>query len=462
METIKEKNSFTLSDETIKNMKHSKSMKNNMNFKYHPEFNKSLNDINNINKTKRIFIAHKVDSKDKFNNFYQKGIKELFNNENLFFSEKYCNSTIKIGNSEKKSIIPESRISINKKIFVKKKTMNVYHRSLSNNRTRALFGNSRLSKLNDSNNNMSILSRYDYKRPSMNTSSLMKRPSIMFKYKDYVSDQELKMFFQNIKKKINEKNTKSRNDKFRFLVNNRDNSTNTSINNEIKNRLFLQEKILNEFKTYNLNNNNIIKKLKKITKKKKENLLMNQLENYREKMTKISQTTQNCNNHLKAIQWLSSLRKYDNNNKINISPEKKNIPMLTYTNNIKKEQILDNYINKLHYSFGSNTSLYSDIDSHIHPLYALISPQNLKNKEQTKISYFRDKNKKNFLPIIVGKNLLDYEIELSKILDGKKKIFVKQNYNDEDIKPMTFANSNNIEKIDMPKSVINALNSHFN
>lgn len=260
METIKEKNSFILSDETIKNMKHSKSMKNNMNSKYHPEFNKSLIDINNINKTKRIFIAHKVDSKDKFNNFYQKGIKELFNNENLFFSEKYCNSTIKIGNSEKKSIIPESRISINKKIFVKKKTMNVYHRSLSNNRTKTLFGNSRLSKLNDSNNNMSILSRYDYKRPSMNTSSLMKRPSIMFKYKDYVSDQELKMFFQNIKKKINEKSTKSRNDKFRFLVNNRDNSTNTSINNEIKNRLFLQEKILNEFKTYNLNNNNIIKK----------------------------------------------------------------------------------------------------------------------------------------------------------------------------------------------------------
>ena len=462
MEIMKENSPFKLSEDQIKRMKHSKSMKDNLFKKLNHEFRKNKNEIINNNKTTRLFIARKIDSNNiVLRNFCRKGIKELFNNKNLYFSEKYNNNTIKIGNGEKKLIIPEPKMNIERKNFIKRKTMNLlYLRSLSNNRTKTLYRNPQKNILDDSNNNTSFLGRYDYRRASMNKSSLTKKTSIIFKDKGNISDRELKIYFQNIKRKINEKN-KSRNEKYNYLINNRNNSDNKSISNEIKNRLFLQEKILNEFKTYNINNNNIIKRLKKLTKKNKENLLINQIDNYPEKINKISEKIKPGENHLKAIEWFSSLRQYNNNIK-NMSSEKKDEQMLTYSNDTKKEQIFENYINKLHYSFGKNSSLYSDIQSRIRPLCALIIPRNLKNKETTKISYFHENNKKNTLPIVVGKSLLDYEIELSKDLEGKKKIFVKKSYPEEDIKPLTFAKSNNRETIKIPKAVTNTLYLHFN
>ena len=468
MEKIKDNSPFSLSKDVPKILKHSRSMKNNLTKKFNPEFirnkneindiNNDINNTNNNNKPKRLFIARKLDSKDiVLNNFCRKGIKEIFNNEKLYFSDKYCNNTIKIGNGDKNLIIENPKINVDKKKFIKKKTMNLLLlRNLSKSKT--LWRNSQRNKLDDSNNNnLSILSRY------MNNSSLIKRPSIIFKDKENISDKELKIYFQNIKNKIKEKN-KSRNEKnFLYMVNNnRNTSDNKSISNEIKNRLFLQEKILNEFKTYNMNNNNIIRKLKKFTKKNKENLLINQINLRQEKKNNNSAKQQNTEHHLKVIEWLSSLRRY-NNNKKNI--EKKEEQMYTYTNNtinLKREQILDNYINKLHYSFGNNSTLYSDIQSPIRPVCALIIPENLKNKEVIKISYHNEKNKKNVLPIIVGKSLIDYEIGLTKELEGKKKIFIKKNYPEDDIKPLTFANSRKLEKSQVPKAITNTLYLHYN
>ena len=466
----KESNPFTLS-ENIKTMKHSKSMKNNLNKKFNPEFIRNKNEITeNNNKNKRLFIARKLEPKDiVLNNFCRKGIKEIFNNEKLYFSDKYCNNTIKIGNGNKNLILSNPKINIEKKKFVKKKTMNLSSlRTLS--KVKTLWRDSQRNKLDDSNiNNLSILSRYDYRKLTMNHSSLIKRPSISFKDKENISDIELKIYFQNIKNKINEKN-KSRNDKnFLYIINNnRNTSGNKSIANEIKNRLFLQEKILNEFKTYNMNNINIIKKLKKFSKKNKDNLLINQINNFGEKKYNNNNSIkkQNTENHLKMIEWLSSLRQYNNLQK-NISLNKKYGQMYTgsnSTNNIKKEQILENYINKLHYSFGNNCTLYSDIDSPLNPICSLIKPENLKKKEISKISYHneKNKNKKNYLPIIVGKSLIDYEIELTKELEGKKKVFFQRNYPEDDIKPLTFANSVNIVKTKINKAITNTLYLHNN
>ena len=475
MENNKESNPFTfgLSENAITKLKHSQSMKLNLNKKLNPEFIRKKNEINNKNnnnKPKRVFIARKLDSKEiELNNFCRKGIKEIFNNENLYFSDKYCNNTVKIGNGDKKLIIPNPIINIEKKKFVRKKTTNLLLlRNLSKSKTS--WRDSQKSKLDDSNNNnMSLLSKYDYKRPSMSNSGLIKRPSISFKDKENISDKELKMYFQNLKNKIKEKN-KSRNYQNYFVMNNKRNTyENKSVSNEIKNRLLLQEKILNEFKTYNMNNNNMIKKLKKFTKKNKDNLLINQINNFREQKYNNYNTfkKQNTEHHLKIIEWLSSLRQYGNNKK-DISLEKKE-QMHTYSNNfnnIKKEEILDNYINKLHYSFGSNCTLYSDIQSPLNPICALIIPENLKNKEITKYSYYNEKNKnktkKNYLPVIVGKSLLDYEIELTKELEGKKKLFIRRNYPEDDIKPLTFANSNKIEKTKIPKAITNTLYLHYN
>ena len=205
MEIMKENSPFKLSEDQIKRMKHSKSMKDNLFKKLNHEFRKNKNEIINNNKTTRLFIARKIDSNNiVLRNFCRKGIKELFNNKNLYFSEKYNNNTIKIGNGEKKLIIPEPKMNIERKNFIKRKTMNLlYLRSLSNNRTKTLYRNPQKNILDDSNNNTSFLGRYDYRRASMNKSSLTKKTSIIFKDKGNISDRELKIYFQNIKKKIN-------------------------------------------------------------------------------------------------------------------------------------------------------------------------------------------------------------------------------------------------------------------
>ena len=182
MEIMKENSPFKLSEDQIKRMKHSKSMKDNLFKKLNHEFRKNKNEIINNNKPTRLFIASKIDSNNiVLRNFCRKGIKELFNNKNLYFSEKYNNNTIKIGNGEKKLIIPEPKMNIERKNFIKRKTMNLlYLRSLSNNRTKTLYRNPQKNILDDSNNNTSFLGRYDYRRASMNKSSLTKKTSIIF------------------------------------------------------------------------------------------------------------------------------------------------------------------------------------------------------------------------------------------------------------------------------------------
>ena len=157
-----------------------------------------------------------------------------------------------------------------------------------------------------------------------------------------------------------------------------------------------------------------------------------------------------------------SLRQYNDKINKNNSQEKNNENELhTFNNNsinfnktINREQILDNYINKLQYSFGNNSNLYSDIESNIRPLYALIIPQDNKNKEIIKNN--------NSLPIIIGKSLLDYEINISKYLEGKKKKIIEKKYQEDEIKPLIFIDSKGMEKYHIPRSVTNAFDLHLN
>ena len=223
-----------------------------------------------------------------------------------------------------------------------------------------------------------------------------------------------------------------------------------------------QEKILKNFKKNENNEKNIENRLIKLTKKNnKDFLLIKQVGSYRNKIEKINknfQKSKSNENYNKTIQWLSSLRQYDDkNNTNNTSENNKEKEVQALTNN--KEEILDNYINKLSYSFGNNTKLYSDIESNITPLYALIIPSNNKNNETIKNINSHDKNSS---PIIIGKNLLNYEIELCKYLEGKKKLLIKRNYHDDDIKPLIFSETTRMDKYTVPGSVTNAFELHLN
>ena len=420
---------------------------------------KSINEINKEEKKeniKQLLITHKIDLKDKKNNYYKKGIKEIFNNENIYFSFKYNNQKIKVGNSEQKFFTSEPILNNTKKSLNRKKNHYLFMKSFSNNQVKNIYSNNMKNKLNDSN--MSILSRYEYRRP---TNSNLKRPSIFLKDKEYVTDSELRIIFQNIKKNmgINKNKIKSRNDN-NIIIKNKS-TDNKSVINELNNRINLQEKILSNFETYKNNSNSLIKRLKKYSKKENKNLLINQIDNYRYKLEKINNTAKklkNYENYSNKIQWLSSLRNYNNKRNNNTLEKSSENDLYTYTNNtninFNNTSILDNYINRYHYSFGNNSTLYSDIESNISPLYALILPQNQKNNEIIK--------KKNTLPFIKGKNLLDYEIEISKHLEGKKKILLKNSYQEDDIKPFTLTNSKSVEKFNIPRAITNTFNLHFN
>ena len=458
MEVPKKKKTFNpISNDSIKKLTHSKSVNTDINIK------KNVSLPKNAKLSKRFLVAHKVNFNDKKSNFFIKGIKDLFNNENFYFSTKYYNHEIRIGNDNKKYNTIEPRLNnIDRKLFTKKKTRNFLIRkaSLSSNQIKTLLGNNNQKRKIDDSSNMSVLSKYDYKNPSNNNTkdNYVKRPSIFFNNRQLVTDNDLKMYFDHLKKSMK----KSRNIKNYFSSSSM--NFNTSLKKEINNRICLQEKILKDFKRNEKSENNLVNRLIKLTKKNDKDLLINQVDNYRNKIEKIDKNSKKYisnDNYKMVIQWLSSLRKYGKDNKNN-NNEKKEIDNFNNTNKtlkINKEEILNNYINKLSYSFGNDTKLYSDIESNIYPLCGLIVPSDDKNKERIKNFYF---NEKGNSPIIIGKNLLNYEIGLTKYLEGKRKLIIRKTYHDDDIKPLIFSETRRIDKFSIPGSVNNAFEVHNN
>ena len=476
METSKVKIFPSNSSDFIKRMRHSKSMSDKLNINNNLFFYKSSKNSVKLEpkkeNLKHLFVAHKLNVKERKNNFYKRGLNDIFNNEKYFFETKYYDYFVKVGSNDKAFSTLEPMVDINKdlnkKFFAKKKTNNFFLNRkiiLANNQTKTLEPNSPVKTNMNESNNISTLSKYDfYKNPSNNNVRYYKRPSMYLNNKDFINDVDLRNLFQKCK----QNNQKSRN--YSKLFSSSSIKFNSSLSKEINNRISLQEKILKQFKRNEKIAKILVNKIKKKTKKENKDLLINQIDNYRNKIEKIDnilQKNKNYENYNKVIQWLSSLRQYNNrNNQPEINKFNYNTISNIYDYNnfdktisSKKEQILENYINKLHYSFGNTSSLYSDIESNITPLYALILPPNNKNKEIIKTNNTYDKSS---LPVITGKNLLDYEIRISKYLEGKKKIMVKKYYTEDDTKPLDFTNSKGIEKFHIPGSVNNAFNLHDN
>ena len=253
-EKINTKTIRSNSEDIPKQMKHSNTMNYNLSQKYNSLFQKDKNNINNEiikENTKHLFFARKINIKDDKNNLYKKGIKEIFNNKNIYFSNRYYNHTIKIGNSEKKFLTHEPKLSTDKKMLFKRKPYNLLIRklSLSPNQNKSLLSNLILKNktIDDPD---SKLNKLDYKRPSLFLAN-----------KEYITDGELKILFEKLKENEKSINNKSRNNR-NFFRNNINIYPNKSEINEINNRLYLQEKILNEFKINKKKNDYIIEKRK--------------------------------------------------------------------------------------------------------------------------------------------------------------------------------------------------------
>ena len=217
-------------------------------------------------------------------------------------------------------------------------------------------------------------------------------------------------------------------------------------------------------------------------------MLINQLNEYRIKKEKIDEEeTNNIINEKpnfkyinikeveKKLQWLSSLREYQDDIKMN------NIKNRSISNNIKKLPSSKKYF----YSFDKKDILF-DLCGNISPLFAQITPKIFKEKEKIRdtlnelkikkrnsiSNYFKQKyslidiNKKNRINSykglnIKGKKLLNFEIELSKELEGKKKKIVQFPYREDDINTKLFAKSYSVNNFFVPKSVKNTFELHY-
>ena len=214
------------------------------------------------------------------------------------------------------------------------------------------------------------------------------------------------------------------------------------------------------------------------TSKKKDNkLLINQINDYRIKKEKIEETEINNiikknpnykNNKIKEVekklQWLLSLREYQNE-----SENKNNRCVSNINRNLFS-----------YYSFDKRDILY-DLSGKMDPLYAQITPKIYKDKEKIrdtindlksqKINQI-DKNlngNKAFKKLdlykglnIKGSKLINFEIEISKELEGKKKKIIQYPYKEEEITNKLFAKSFSCNNFYAPKSVKNTVELHYN
>ena len=499
----------------------------------------------NTSNKKRLLMVQKIDIKDQKNSFYKEGISDIFNDENLFFSDKYKDKKIIVGknqsNISNKSkfevnfIIKKNLGNFNKKRFLKSFSIKNKVSSSFKKRNNNILIEPNMMNVDSENNNSnysigSINSRYESFGKSFNMYG--KRSSFFFGRKNYISDGELKIIYKNFldlekenKKKgiksikLNEKKNNSNKTQIIKDINNKiykklfKHKNNSNIDKVINSRLNLQEKILNKFQVTNRQNQNIIDKIIKNTSKDSNDiLLMNQLDDYRIKMEKIDeeQKLKKDNNYNKTLYWLSSLRNYPKNREENIINNNSNNNTSNNNNdtifptihrnkrkiNQQKEDILDNYINNFHYSFGSNSNLYCDIESNISPLYAFILSDTLKSHEKIRKSHINNyynskimlkdnlkKLKKNLsVPYlkksikinnnnnsqemiknlnVEGKRLIDCEMEISKKLEGPKKL-IKLNYNDDETDTKYLAKSYLYDKYHFPKVVNNAFELHSN
>ena len=491
--------------------------------------NNKNNILNKIDrKENHLLILHKINIKDKKYKFYKKGVEDIFNDENLFLNDKYMNNRVIVGRNKSSKFKPNyiSNLHSKKNLGSYNKFRYYLTSSIKNN----LLGKNKRNELSKSikrknlidknlintydypdNNNYSICSsnsRCDNLRKSLNIFG--KRSSIFFTGQNLISDHELKMVYQQFleREKDNKKKELNNKDKENTNKNINKNIGKSTINKEIKSRLNLQEKILNKYKFTNKENQKLINKILKHTSKNNNDiLLMNQIDDYRYKMEKIDEDKRMNQDSIynNTIYWLSSLGNYSNNkikkgeegkmtNNSNNSTFPSIYSYMRKTNNNSKEAIYDNYINNFQYSFGSNSTLYCDLESSIPPLYAFILSDNLKNNEKIRnthidnnyylnnknnsfINYklkknisvpslnnqFNIKEKNNIKDLNVeGKRLIDLEIEMSKNLEGKKKRLIKANYNDDETDTKTFAYSTVSDIFNFPKAVKNALELHSN
>ena len=376
-----------------------------------------MNDENKINNEekeklknrKKTLLVKKINFNKNENKQILRIINKSFNDVNSYLSSNVDGKNIIIGKkiiqskNQSFQIIKDSlndKKNLSKNILFFLKSRNTFYVSNNNN--------------HDKNNLNKVINPYNNKKIKSYT-KMISTP-IINQYP--ISNSELNKIYEYFKQiKIRNdldnkrKYNSSRNSPSNFHINfsNKENFSERSLYNSLK----LQEKILNLNKKYSKEKKKIEKRLFTKTQKKKEDLLLNQIDLYRP--FKETQDKDNDNIFTGNLNWLMNLRVNDNfikdknknlkNAFINIGCLSRPNYKMIYKADKIKEKIRSNFVN-------FNNSLFS------------------KNQRYIKNSLKEAYNELNDLAI-EGKNLLKCEMENSNLIKGKKILYKQRNCENE-------------------------------
>ena len=446
------------------------------------KLNYDINSEKKDNNNKRSLFLKKINIKDNKNKYYKEGVYKLFNDENVFLENLYKGKKIIIGKSRNKSSISNRhKIRIKTRHYTKKALIKPLNNSIN-------------TKNNFTHNSNILVNE------SINQNNKGRKVVLVGKKNDkFITDDELKQIYHECIIRENESNLqlstiKSKYNKSKSFING--DNKNVSSEHEVNNILNLQSIVLSNFKLRNMEENKMIDRLLKYTSKNKEKLLINQINDYRLKKEKIDEMDKNIiissnpnyrnfkevNNKL---QWYTSLRDYQNKMEVNNEKNRR----LSPTN---KNGFLSP--NKNLYSFDKRDIVF-DLSGQIKPLFAQISPKTYKENEKIRDtlkdlktqkktgkenyinnpsnnrnsinrqkSFFNSKGIRRNLYKglnIRGTKLINFEIELSKDLEGKKKKIVQFPYKEEEITNTIFAKSYSANNFYIPKSLKNTVELHY-
>ena len=420
---------------------------------------KNIDNYNNIHNIKHSLFLKKINLKENKNKYYVEGVYNLFNDENVFLDNIYKGRKIVIGKSRNKSSINiymrRNKKYTTKRTFIKPKTKNVSSNNITN-----------ITKINNTYTNESLAQNIKGRKMLW----------IGKKNGNYITDEELKNIYQEC---INRENKGLKKISLKLKNKNFNYNNHKSLSEKDSNNIInLQSLALNKYQLRSNEIKKMIDRLLKHTSKKQDNLLINQINNYRLKKEKIDEEEDinkilNNNNKNKEVEkklkWSTSLREYENNIVIN-KRARRTCPSPNNSKNILSKQ-------KYLYSFDKKDKFF-DLSGQFNPLFAQIVPKINKEKEKiidtlsnnNNINLIVDNsfyNNKKITDLykdlnIKGKKLINFEMELSKELDGKKKKIVQFPYKEDEIATKIFAKSYSAKNFYAPKSIRNTFELHYN
>ena len=433
------------------------SKNNNTNFSSFINIFEENNNTNNTNITnisnyfsqknqdkKYYLLAKKINLKSSKNNYYSTAVRNIFYDHNLYLENSYQGNKIIIGKNRK--IFKELK-EPNKEIY---DSYDFFIRQ--NKRRKTIINNNKI----DQKNNLSFISKKSVRKSKsfndkikeklkeiekiLNTtqSSISYRPKGELR-QFYLSDNELKLIYNEVK----EREKKNKNKNIEFILN-------KTGENNIRNLLYLQERILKKKKNKLKINQEILDKIMNKTFKEKKNILMEKYspsilinkKKIDKELTKFN-IFNNTHVNIDTKKWSYNLRK-------NKNEEEKN------KNNFQKEII---YYNKNLFTMENN-----GINNNKYIRRNLFRKIIKKKYEENKKENINKNNGNDFSFLqnlyIQGKNLLNHEIKSAKELIGKKKRLIQYNFNPDEISSILLAQSNPKDTALTPKAVINSMEIH--